>query len=108
MTTDYPGSIRAALAAVFDRYAPPPVDKPAWRTLPGNVMELADTGFQIRFNPTRQHDLVLINPEGLDIVTGRDWHLAEIKQHAERCASSRAEFVVVVATLPKFGGRPES
>lgn len=104
MTTDHPGSPLAALAAVLARCATPPADKPTWRTLPGNVLELADTGFQIRLNPTRQHDLVLFNPEGRDIVTGRDWHLDEIKRHAERCASSRAEFVMVAATLPKFDG----
>lgn len=69
---------------------------PAWQALPGLVLSLGSTGFEIHMNlghatPKLPSRYTLINPEGLIECWGVD--LAGIKQHAERLVRDRAEFV---------------
>jgi hypothetical protein len=69
---------------------------PAWQALPGLVLGLGSTGFEIHMNlghatPRLPSRYTLINPEGLIECWGVD--LAGIKQHAERLVRDRAEFV---------------
>lgn len=72
--------------------SPPP---PTWQALPGLVLGLGDTGFEIRMNlghptPRLPSRYTLINPECRIECFGAD--LAGIKLHAERLARDRAEF----------------
>lgn len=69
---------------------------PTWHALPGLVIGLGNTGFEIHLNlgrPTARMPsrYTLINPEGLIECWGVD--LASMKQHAERLVRDRAEFV---------------
>jgi len=67
----------------------------AWRALPGDVIELADTGWQIRLNrgrftPQLPGRYVLISPEG-DLL-GWGPTLLPVKATAEHLAAERAQF----------------
>lgn len=66
-----------------------------WRSLPGNVIELAATGFQIRFDAdgTRPfHPFKLITPEGRCILDGAEGSLAEVQKLGESMAIDRSRF----------------
>lgn len=63
-----------------------------WNPLPGNVLELGDTGWQIKFKPSDGPDYILFSPEGRRMASGGDGQLDALKSYAERCASQRAEF----------------
>ena len=92
-----PGPVQPAalaMAALIEAQRAPRA--PQWHALPGLVLELETTGFQIRLNlgcatPKLPSRYTLINPEGWIECFGVD--LARIKLHAERQARDRAEFV---------------
>ena len=70
--------------------------EPQWHALPGLVIELGDSGYQIRMNlgkatPQMPSRYTLINPEGLTEGWGVD--LAAVKRCAENLVRDRAEFV---------------
>lgn len=76
---------------------PPPVapNGTPWRALPGDVLELADTGWQVRLNrgrftPQLPGRYVLISPEGELLGWGPT--LLPVKATAEHLAAERAQF----------------
>lgn len=75
--------------------APTPAQQPGgptWHALPGNVIELADTGFSITLDTSPNRPLyVLRAPEGFAHGWGSD--LPGLKRLGERYAAERAEFV---------------
>lgn len=78
--------------------APAPADAapaaPAspWQPLPGNVLELGATGYQIQMDVSPKNPLYTLRaPEGWIVAYGVD--LAGLKAAGERFASERAEFV---------------
>jgi hypothetical protein len=99
------GLVRAEdRAAWFDkqcermaRPAPPQpcaTPEPTWQALPGQMIELGDTGFQIRLDVRPMHPLyLLVAPEGWTVLGGAD--LPVLKQLGERFARERMEFVFV-------------
>lgn len=65
-----------------------------WQPLPGNVLELGATGYQIRFNPAwTDSDYRLFSPEGARLASCTEGNLEILKSHAERCAAERAQLV---------------
>lgn len=78
---------------------PEPPTSPTWHALPGNQLELGDTGWRIELDVNRPDcDLLLWTPEGRQSATGREWQLDLLKRHAEICASNRAEFEATTTT----------
>lgn len=72
--------------------AAPAAGKQTWQALPGQVIELGGTGFQIVMDVSPNRPLyVLRAPEGWPIYSGAD--LTFIKQLGERFAAERDEFV---------------
>lgn len=70
-----------------------------WRPLPGNVLELADTGFQIRlFSNPGAFTYVLFSPEGAMCASG--FELSMLKDCGERFAGYRQEFNAAPLELP--------
>lgn len=63
-----------------------------WNPLPGSILELGDTGWQITFKPSDGPDYILFSPEGRRMASCKDGQLDALKSYAERCASQRAEF----------------
>lgn len=63
-----------------------------WNALPGGVLELGDTGWQIKFKPSDGPDYILFTPEGRQLASCQDGNLGALKAHAEHCARQRAEF----------------
>ena len=71
-----------------------PAPGPSWKALPGQVIELGDTGFQIKLDTRPMHPLyLLVAPEGWTVLGGAD--LPVLKQLGERFARERTEFVFV-------------
>jgi hypothetical protein len=69
-----------------------------WQPLPGNVLELGATGYQIRFSPTgRGDDYRLFTPEGRPMGYCSEGNLEMLKTYAEQCAKERAQLVAQVA-----------
>ena len=87
--------IKARLQAEQQPPAPPlrPLEG-LWRAMPGQRIELGDTGFWIGFDPTRAVDsqLILFSPEGNGLAYGADYLLPHLKEHAELRAAARMEF----------------
>jgi len=86
------------IAAIDSATAPqiiPPPRNPngsAWQPLPGNMIELGSTGFQIVLDVSPRTPLYTLRaPEGWLIGWGSD--LAGLKQLGERYARERLEFV---------------
>jgi hypothetical protein len=65
---------------------------PKWKALPGQVIELGATGFQIVMDTGPNNPLYMLRaPEGWPIHSGVD--LPTLKQLGERFAAEREEFV---------------
>ena len=63
-----------------------------WRALPGNILELGDTGFQIRFKPDpHRHQFQAYDPEGLCRASSE--YLQPLKHICENMAADRAQFL---------------
>lgn len=81
------------LAVLVRKAQLPPPAKPAspWRSMPGNRLELSDTGFFIDL-VTRPGGFthLLYSPEGALCAHGMN--LTPLKQYAEQLARERAEF----------------
>ena len=74
--------------------APPLALAPTWQALPGQVIELGATGFQIKLDTRPMHPLyLLVAPEGWTVLGGAD--LPTLKSLGERFARERTEFVFV-------------
>ena len=66
--------------------------QPKWQALPGQIIELGATGFQIIMDTSPHRPMyVLRAPEGWTLYSGAD--LPMMKQLGERFASERQEFV---------------
>lgn len=73
--------------------APDQPDTSPWNTLPGGVISLADTGFEIRHTPKSEGAaFTLVSPEGRTMFTAGPGYLAALKKAAEQVAAERAEF----------------
>lgn len=70
-----------------------PAEPPSpWQPLPGNVLELGATGFQIQLDVSPHRPLYTLRaPEGWIVAAGGD--LPGLKQAGERFARERTEFV---------------
>jgi hypothetical protein len=79
---------------LFGELATPPVTANrahGWCALPGGRLELRDTGFVISLVGDRQQmPYILHDPDGRSLASA--FLLQPLKQHAEQCASDRAEF----------------
>lgn len=67
----------------------------AWHCLPGNVLELGTTGFQICLvpDPSRpQHPYRLLSPEGVGLLYGAEGSLDLVKRCALKMAADRLSF----------------
>lgn len=93
--------------------APPPADpmaalfaprQPAngpWHAMPGDRLELLDTGFAIELHPLYRNAYWLFSPEGYRLVA---WHdLEEVKRHGELQAAQRASFSVAPLDVRQLG-----
>ena len=71
--------------------ASPAINHSPWHALPGNRLELSDTGFaiELRSSPNEQPYL-LIDPEGRSVA--RSQELAPLKGYGEQRARERDEF----------------
>jgi hypothetical protein len=68
-----------------------------WCTLPGNVLALGDTGFEIRIEPGQHkgHPFVLYTPEGVAVSAVANGSLTKLQLKAEAMARERDAFRVV-------------
>lgn len=67
---------------------------PKWAPLPGNVIELRDTGYSIKLEPSTSHSYRLFSPEGLPIARGMEGGLDALKRYGEELAAQRACFTL--------------
>ncbi len=83
----------AAAAAVAATAAPcptPTAEASPWRALPGNVLELGASGFQIRLTASATaHFFSLYSPEGCLCCSA--WDMDAVKALGQRMAAWRAE-----------------
>ncbi len=65
-----------------------------WRALPGQVLALGDTGFEIRLEPAsdKEHPYHLYSPEGAHLVKAGSGCLARLQLRGEELARERRVF----------------
>lgn len=101
VTPDAPAPVDP-LGALF---TPPTRACGPWHAMPGDRLELLDTGFAIELHPLYRNAYWLFSPEGYRLVA---WHdLEEVKRHGELHAAQRASFSVAPLDVRQLGRRGE-